>query len=429
MAIENNLAEFISGVSYENIGEDVKHEVKRRFIDALGVAYSSIDSPPASKVKKMIGLYPGNAKIIGMGTSSPDFSAFLNSLFIRYMDFNDTYLSLEPLHPSDMFGPLISISSIFNKTGKDLITAAAVGYEIGTRLCDSTSLRAKGYDHVNFTEIAMAAALSKLLDFNENQIINAISIALVPHVALRQPRVGGLTMWKAGAAANSARNSVFGALATLYGFTAPSEPLSGKMGFKNIVAPDMDFSKLEGKMVDGIMRTYVKKFPVEYHAMAAVEGSMKLVNDLDMNNIDSIEVYTYEAAVSILADKEKWHPTNKETADHSLPFIIASTLVNKDFWVNNYNDIRNKQIIALMDKIHITELKEYTAQYPEKLPIRLEVKCRGKTLESEIEIPKGHYRNPMTDREIESKFVRLTGITDTLEDMWTMEDREVVELV
>ena len=429
MAIENNLAEFISGVSYENIGEDVKHEVKRRFIDALGVAYSSIDSPPASKVKKMIGLYPGNAKIIGMGTSSPDFSAFLNSLFIRYMDFNDTYLSLEPLHPSDMFGPLISISSIFNKTGKDLITAAAVGYEIGTRLCDSTSLRAKGYDHVNFTEIAMAAALSKLLDFNENQIINAISIALVPHIALRQPRVGELTMWKAGAAANSARNSVFGALATLYGFTAPSEPFSGKMGFKNIVAPDMDFSKLEGTRVDGIMRTHVKKFPVEYHAMAAVEASMKLVNDLDMNNIDSIEVYTYEAAVSILADKEKWHPGNKETADHSLPFIIASTLVNKDFWINNYNDIRNRQITELMNKIHVTELKEYTAQYPEKLPIRLEAKCKGKTFESNIEIPKGHYRNPMADREIESKFVRLTGITDTLEDMWTMEDREVVELV
>ena len=429
MAIENNLAEFISGVSYENIGKDVKHEVKRRFIDALGVAYSSIDSPPASKVKKMIGLYPGNAKIIGMGTSSPDFSAFLNSLFIRYMDFNDTYLSLEPLHPSDMFGPLISISSIFNKTGKDLITAAAVGYEIGTRLCDSTSLRAKGYDHVNFTEIAMAAALSKLLDFNENQIINAISIALVPHIALRQPRVGELTMWKAGAAANSARNSVFGALATLYGFTAPSEPFSGKMGFKNIVAPDMDFSKLEGTRVDGIMRTHVKKFPVEYHAMAAVEASMKLVNDLDMNNIDSIEVYTYEAAVSILADKEKWHPGNKETADHSLPFIIASTLVNKDFWINNYNDIRNRQITELMNKIHVTELKEYTAQYPEKLPIRLEAKCKGKTFESNIEIPKGHYRNPMTDREIESKFVRLTGITDTLEDMWTMEDREVVELV
>jgi 2-methylcitrate dehydratase len=429
MAIENKLAEFIKGTSYEDIGEDVRHEVKRRFIDALGVAYSSMDSPAASKIKKMIGIYPGNAKIIGMGASSPDYSAFLNTLLIRYMDFNDTYLSLEPLHPSDMFGPLISVSSLFNNTGKDLITAAAVGYEIGTRLCDSTSLRAKGYDHVNFTEIAMAAALAKLLDFGESQIINAISIALVPHVALRQPRVGDLTMWKAGAAANSARNSVFGALATLYGFTAPSEPISGKMGFRNIIAPDMDFSKLEGSKTNGIMRTYVKKFPVEYHAMAAVEAAMRIVNDIDINNVDSIDVYTYEAAVSILADKEKWHPENKETADHSLPFITASTLVNKDFWVNNYNDIRNKQITTLMKKIHVTELKEYTDQYPEKLPIRLEVKCKGKTFESEIELPRGHYKNPMTDREIESKFVRLTGITDSLNGLWTMEDREVTELV
>lgn len=429
MAIENEISEYIKNASYDNIGDDVKHEVKRRFIDALGVAYSSMDSPAASRIKKMIGLYPGNAKIIGMGTSSPDYSAFLNSLFIRYMDFNDTYLSKEPLHPSDMFGPLVSLSSIFNKTGKDLITAAAVGYEIGTRLCDSTSLRAKGYDHVNFTEIAMAAALSKLLDFSESQIINAISISVVPHVALRQPRVGDLTMWKAGAAANSARNSVFATLATLYGFTSPSEPLSGKLGFKNIVAPDMDFSRLEGKKSDGIMRTYVKKYPVEYHAMAAVEASLKLVNDIDIDHVDSINVYTYEAAVSILADPEKWHPENKETADHSLPFIIASTLLNKDFWVNNYNDIRNKQIISMMEKIKVTELKEYTDQYPDRLPIRIEVKCHGKTHESTVEIPRGHYKNPMTDREIESKFVRLTGMTDSLKDLWTMEGREVSELV
>ncbi|WP_337860986.1 MmgE/PrpD family protein [Ferroplasma sp.] len=429
MAIENKLGEFISGISSNDIDGEVKKEVKRRFIDALGVAYSSMDSPAASKIKKMIGLYPGNAKIIGMGTSSPDYSAFLNSLIIRYMDFNDTYLSKEPLHPSDMFGPLISISSIFNKTGKDMITAAAVGYEIGTRLCDSTSLRAKGYDHVNFTEIAMAAALSKLLDFDEKQIINAISISLVPHIALRQPRVGELTMWKAGAAANSARNSVFGTLATLYGFTSPSEPLSGKLGFKNVVAPDMDFSKLEGKSTNGIMRTYIKKYPVEYHAMAPVEASLKLANDLDINHVDSINVYTYEAAVSILADKEKWHPDNKETADHSLPFIIASTLINKDFWVNNYSDLNNKQIKALMEKIHVTELKEYTEQYPEKLPVRIEAKSGGKTVESTVEIPKGHYKNPMTDREIESKFIRLTGMTDSLPALWTMEDREVVELV
>ncbi|MEM0140150.1 MAG: MmgE/PrpD family protein [Ferroplasma sp.] len=429
MAIEEDIAQFIHDTEYKDIGNDVRHEVKRRFIDAIGVAHSAMDSPAAAHIKKMAGIYPGNAKIIGMGTGSPDYSAFLNSLLIRYMDFNDTYLSLEPLHPSDIFGPLISLSSLYNKTGKDLITAAAVGYEIGTRLCDSTSLRAKGYDHVNFIEIAMSAAMAKLMDLDVKNIINAISISIVPHIALRQPRVGELTMWKAGAAANSARNSIFGIIATLNGFTAPSEPLSGKMGFKNIIAPDMDFTKLNRNSNNGIMRTYIKKYPVEYHAMDAVEVSLKLVNEINLNEVESIDVYTYEAAVSILADKEKWHPLNKETADHSLPFIIASTLINKDFWVNNYNDLTNAAINALMKKIRVTEVKEMTQQYPAKLPVKIVANSNGRKYEAEIDLPKGHYLNPMTDREIESKFTRLTGMDDMLKDMWTMEDREVNELV
>ncbi len=144
MNIEEELADFISNTKYNDLAADVKHEVKRRFIDSLGVAYSSMDSQPALKFKKLSGLYPGNAKMIGLNTASPDYSAFYNSLIIRYMDFNDTYLSLEPLHPSDIFGPLISLGSMFHKTGKDLITAAAVGYEIGARFCDSATLRKRG---------------------------------------------------------------------------------------------------------------------------------------------------------------------------------------------------------------------------------------------------------------------------------------------
>ncbi len=429
MSIEENLAEFISRIKYEDIPENVKHEVKRRFIDTLGVAYSSMDNEAANRIKKMAPLYPGNARMIGMDKASPDFSAFFNSLIIRYMDFNDTYLSLEPLHPSDMFGPLITLGSMFHKTGKDIIAAVAVGYEIGMRLCDSASLRKKGYDHVNYTQIAMASALSNMMNFNVAQTINAISIALVPHIALRQTRVGELSMWKAGAAANSARNAVFSAISTLYGFTSAKEPISGKLGFKNIVVPDMDLSKLEGKTIDGIMRTYIKKYPVEYHAQAAVEASLKLSNEIDVNNIESINVETYEAAVSILADEEKWNPQNKETADHSLPFIIVSTLLNKDFWTNNYNDLNNEKVKNMMKKLRVAEKEEYTQQYPDKLPIKITVTSNGKKVENEVIIPRGHYKNPMDDREVESKFIRLTGKDAMLSKLWKMEDEEVDTLV
>ncbi|KJE49213.1 MULTISPECIES: MmgE/PrpD family protein [unclassified Acidiplasma] len=429
MNIEEELADFISNTKYNDLAADVKHEVKRRFIDSLGVAYSSMDSQPALKFKKLSGLYPGNAKMIGLNTASPDYSAFYNSLIIRYMDFNDTYLSLEPLHPSDIFGSLISLGSMFHKTGKDLITAAAVGYEIGARFCDSATLRKKGYDHVNYTEIAMAAALSNMMNFDVDQTINTISISLVPHIALRQTRVGELSMWKAGAAANSARNSIFAALATLYGFTSPREPISGKMGFKNIIVPDLAEDALRKKSSDAIMRTYIKKYPVEYHAQAAVEAALKLANEIDVNRIDSVEIETYEAAVTILADPEKWSPENKETADHSLPFIVASTLLNKDFWTNNYSDIRNENAKSLMKKIKVTEIPEYTKMYPESLPVKIKIKCGDKKYESEVIIPRGHYKNPMDDREVETKFIRLTGMVSAVRDLWNMEDKEVENLV
>ncbi len=275
----------------------------------------------------------------------------------------------------------------------------------------------------------MAAALSNMMNFDVDQTINTISISLVPHIALRQTRVGELSMWKAGAAANSARNSIFAALATLYGFTSPREPISGKMGFKNIIVPDLAEDALRKKSSDAIMRTYIKKYPVEYHAQAAVEAALKLANEIDVNRIDSVEIETYEAAVTILADPEKWSPENKETADHSLPFIVASTLLNKDFWTNNYSDIRNENAKSLMKKIKVTEIPEYTKMYPESLPVKIKIKCGDKKYESEVIIPRGHYKNPMDDREVETKFIRLTGMVSAVRDLWNMEDKEVENLV
>jgi len=82
--------------------------------------------------------------MLGGGKASPDFASFYNTLLIRYLDFNDTYLGKEPLHPSDLIGGLLAVGSIFDVSGEDLLKSIVVGYEIGIRLCDSTSLRKKG---------------------------------------------------------------------------------------------------------------------------------------------------------------------------------------------------------------------------------------------------------------------------------------------
>ena len=166
MTFESSISEFVERSEFDDMSDEVLHEVKRRIIDSIGVALSSRHSPPARATRKFLPNYPGSSLLIGGGRASPDIASFYNTLLIRYLDFNDTYLSLEPLHPSDMIGALLSVGSKAGSSCRDMMLSIAVGYEVGARLCDAASLRSKGYDHVNYLEIATAAALSKLLHFD-----------------------------------------------------------------------------------------------------------------------------------------------------------------------------------------------------------------------------------------------------------------------
>ncbi len=422
MELAEILAEYVSSVNYDDLKEKEIHEAKRRIIDSLAVAKASINSEPAKIVKSLLPNYPGDSLLLWGGNASPDITSFYNTLLIRYLDFNDTYLSLEPLHPSDMIGGLLALGK--GKLGKDIILSIIVGYEVGTRLCDSTSLRKKGFDHVNFLEVATAAAVSKLLNLKKEMIYNAISISLIPHIALRQTRSGKLSMWKAGAAAEAVRNAVFSTLLASKGFTGPIDPFSGKMGFKLIA--DIDTSNFEKMSTSKILETSLKKYPVEYHGEAAVEAALNMEYQ---GEIRKIYIQTYEAGVSILADKEKWNPENKETADHSLPFIVASTLLTKKMWLENYSIINNNQIRELMDKIEVMEKEEYTKVYPRELPIKLIIVTDKGKFEKEIRSPRGYYNNPMSDKEVEEKALKLGMKENQISKLWNIENMRVEDFV
>jgi len=422
MELAEILAEYVSSVNYDDLKEKEIHEAKRRIIDSLAVAKASINSEPAKIVRTLLPSYPGDFLLLWGGNASPDIASFYNTLLIRYLDFNDTYLSLEPLHPSDMIGGLLALGK--GKLGKDIILSIVVGYEIGTRLCDSTSLRKRGFDHVNFLEVAATAAASKLLNLKKEAIYNAISIALIPHIALRQTRSGKLSMWKAGAAAEAVRNAVFSTLLASKGFTGPINPFSGNMGFKLIA--DIDTSNFERMSTSKILETSLKKYPVEYHGEAAVEAALSIEYQ---GEIRKIYIQTYEAGVSILADKEKWNPDNKETADHSLPFIVASTLLTKKMWLENYSMIGDNQIRELMDKIEVMEKEEYTKVYPRELPIKLIIITDKGRFEKEIRSPRGYYNNPMTDKEVEEKAIKLGMNEKQISKLWEIDNMKVEEIV
>ncbi|ABP94455.1 MULTISPECIES: MmgE/PrpD family protein [Metallosphaera] len=426
MELAEVFSEFATSTSYSDLPEKSVHEAKRRVLDSLAVAYASTSSPPAEVVRKAIPSFQGQGLLLGGGNSSPDMAAFYNTLLIRYLDFNDTYLSLEPLHPSDMIGGLLAVNP--RLSGKELIRAIVLGYEVSTRLCDSTSLRKKGYDHVNFLQVGSAVALGVALGLNKEQLVNAISITTVPHVALRETRSGSLSMWKAGATAEAVRNSVFAVLLAKAGFTGPSTPFSGKMGFRNVIAPDMSDAPFKSLGTTKILETYIKKYPVEYHAQAAVEAGIKLRKQL-MGDITKVTVETYEAGRTILADEGKWDPKNKETADHSLPFIVAVTLLTGKFWLDAYDLVGDPKVTELMKKIEVVENEEYTKVYPSELPTKIVVKTTSGTFSEEVRIPRGHHKNPMSDEEVEEKAMKLGLGKDIVNKIWNLEKMEVKDIV
>src|SRR5262245_27070969 len=199
------LARYSSELSFEKLTREAVHEVKRRLIDSFATAVGAMPAEAyaiARKCARRVSSNPG-ASLLGGGTSSVEWATFVNGLLIRYLDFNDTYLSKEPAHPSDNLAAVFSVGEAMKSSGKEMITAAALAYEIQCRCCDAASLRKHGVDHVTYGAVSSAAAAAKLMKLDGAKTVHTIGLAGVCNVALRQTRSGELSMWKGCAFANA----------------------------------------------------------------------------------------------------------------------------------------------------------------------------------------------------------------------------------
>src|SRR5438132_9684156 len=336
--LAERFATYAVHLKYDALPAAVVHEAKRRFIDSFATAVGAMPADAFAVARKCALRNSGTppATLLGGGKSNAEWATFVNGLLIRFLDFNDTYLSLEPAHPSDTLAPVLSVGESVGASGQELITAAVIAYEIQCRLCDAASLRKHGFDHVTYGAISSAAAACKLMKLSVTQTTHAIGLAGVANVALRQTRAGEMSMWKGCAFANAARNGVFAALLAAEGMTGPAPIFEGELGLMPLVLrAEFTVAPMGGE--DGgqefmLPKTYIKFWPVEYHAQSAVDAALQLRPAVgDWRRITSVDVHTFDAAVDIIGkDPEKYRPKTRETADHSLPYCVAVALVEGD---------------------------------------------------------------------------------------------------
>ena len=452
MTIAERLAQYAHSLRYQTLPPAVIHEVKRRVLDSIACAFGAWSAEPCRIARRMAGAVQLREGATLWGTrvrTTPDLAAFANGALVRYLDFNDTYLAQEPAHPSDNIAAVLALGEAVHASGRRIIQAIAVAYELQCRLCDAAALRPKGWDHVTYGPFSSALGAAVVLRLSQAATAQALNLAGVANIALRQTRVGDLSMWKACAFSNAARNGVFAARLAQLGMTGPAPIFEGEKGFMKLVSGPLELLHLGGEQRISkeevpfkILDTYIKHYPVEYHAQTAVEAALLVREELlkdegpdaarALKAIRKIEIGSYDVAIEIIGrDPEKWRPRTRETADHSFPFCVAVALKEGSVTMRSFNARRltDPDLLDLMRRIRVTDCEDFQGCYPQALPTRVTVRtAAGKEYIKQVDYPLGHPKQPMSDREIEAKFRTLVAgklararAEKLIEMIWTLD--------
>jgi 2-methylcitrate dehydratase len=166
MTVVARLARFVGARSWHDLSEAAREELKIRVLDALGCALGAMDAPPVRAIRAHLEEFGGRqlCTLIGGGHTAPDRAALYNGSLVRYLDFNDSYFAPgETCHPSDNLGPVLAAAEYAHGSGRELLTALAVAYQVQCRLSDEAPVRAKGFDHTTQRSYAAAAGAAKAL--------------------------------------------------------------------------------------------------------------------------------------------------------------------------------------------------------------------------------------------------------------------------
>jgi 2-methylcitrate dehydratase len=366
------------------------------------------------------------ASVFGGFTSTPELAAFANSTLVRCWDWNDGMLAQGGGHPSDMIPAVLAAGEAQHASGAEVVETIILAYELLGALGNVSPTRAKGWDQGTMMGLSAALAIAKMTGLSETQMANAVSLALVPHVPLRVTRTGDLSMWKGAATASAMHSALFAVRLAGLGMTGPDEPFQGVSGLWEQATGPWELTlpaQPGGPMVAEI--SHLKMYPAETHSQACL-GLMPAVREFaPAERIESIRIETYyQAWHEIAMHPSKWDPTTRESADHSLPYLIAVALVDGVITPRSFTmeRIADPALRPIMKKISVFEDEEFSKIFrPPGNSIAGEPRMRlvitrddGQTLLQEVGYHKGHASNPMSRADIDAKFESAAdGIVST----------------
>jgi len=441
--ISRQIAEFAVNLKYEDLPDEVIHEVKRYLYDSVGCAFGSMNTKDVNTILEIYQEMGGadESTVIGFGDKMPAVNtALINSLMIRALDFNDIYWKDDPSHPSDIIPAAISTAEKLNSSMKDVIVAIVLAYEFEQRLClfAKPGVRERKWHHATLTQFVSPIVAGKILGLSVDQMVNAIGINGCHNHTIGCPTAGVLTMMKNTVDPMAVQSGVFAAHMAQKGFSGTEKVFEGKEGFMDtFIGWDAKKESENPREIEGrdgvsswgwdvealvgnlgkdykILECGMKAFPTEALTHTHISCALKAMinNDLDYTDIKEIKVTAFAQAYDILFDPAKYRPESRETADHSLPYCMAVAIVDKKITTESFSHekLNDPKVFEVIDKIKGEPSLEFEKMFPAKQPSKVVITTKdGQEYSEYLEYPKGDPREPMTMEDLENKFNSLAG--------------------
>jgi 2-methylcitrate dehydratase PrpD len=416
MSIAREFGEFTASLSYEGIPERVRTLAKYCFLDWLASVYAGSREEPVRMMLEVVRDMPGKPEC----TVIPDGSRNISLLAAMINGASSHMVEMDDLHRASIFHPAapiipaaLAVAEREQRTGRDLIAAIVVGYEVGIRVAKMVGKSHYHFWHTTATcgTFGAAAAASKLLLLNPQGVVWALGSAGTQASGLWEFLSEG-AMSKQLHPGKAALNGILAALFAQRGFTGAEHIFEGEKGFFKATSSDYDFRGA----VDDLGREYhmegnsFKLHASCGHTHSALDAVLILLEETGVvpGEIEKVRVKLYSAALELLRNVTL---TSPYIAKFHIPFCIATTLKFGKVGLEAFTQERlnDGDLMKLMARVELASEEILDEEYPQKWGAIVEIMTKdGRTLSRRVEYPKGDPQNPFSQEEVSEKFLSLT---------------------
>jgi aconitate decarboxylase len=423
------LAEFVSGLRYERIPEEVRARLKLLMLDSIGCALFGAHLEWSRILRRTLAAVDTSRGAIIWGTDerlSAPHAALVNGTAVQAFELDDVHRQ-GVLHVGAVTLPALfaaaetmAAPTIGSFSGRDLLRAAVAGYEVGPRvgMCMGQEHIGQGW-HSGATVGVFSAAsgASAALGLSAEQTVHALGIAGTQSAGLMAAQYGAMV--KRMHAGRSAQSGLYGALLAGQGFTGIVDVFESEYGgFCTTFSRSLDRFKLE-ELTAGLgerwetMRISLKFYSCvgSNHTTLDAIRAMQARHPFGPQDVERIVVHGSQVTMDHVG--WKYRPEGLTSAQLNLPFCVATLLIEGDCFVDQFSDavVADAARMALAEKVEVQHDAGITARGSKfRHMVRVEVHLKdGTRMEQTVEAPRGSETSFASEADVVAKFMKLAA--------------------